>query len=323
MVAVLLVLACLVETAQVGAGVRAPEEEWSKTFGGNEKERAYSIIQTSDGGYAVAGYTDSKDAGHDSWAMKLDKDGNIVWKKIFGESTSNYYVYSIIQTSDGGYAVAGSTCSKDTGCDPWVIKCDPGVIKLDENGNIVWDKTFDYPTTYSNILYSIVQTSDGGYVVAGHTGPSREGSSFYNGLVIKLDEYGNKVWDETFVGNYDTYDYTMAYSIIQTSDRGYAVAGKIKMKNVISVSEDSWDKDKNTQVITYDEAKEYACVIKLEGKDVPVEEKSGVEIIPVPETAQSNKSTSTSTSEEERTPGFGAISSIAMLLTVAYLLKRG
>ena len=208
-------------------------KQWDKIFRGSSYDDARSIVQTSDGDYAVAGYTDSKGAGgYDMWVVKLDANGNKQWDKTFGGN--NYETaYSIVQTSDGGYAVVGDTKSKGAG------QSDMWVVKLDANGNKQWDKTFggnNYETAYS-----IVQTSDGGYAVAGSTKSKGAGQS--DMWVVKLDANGNKQWDKTFGGN----NYETAYSIVQTSDGGYAVAGSTKSKG--AGQSDMWvlklDKDGN------------------------------------------------------------------------------
>ncbi len=184
---------------------------WNKTFGGSADDRAYSLIQTTDGGYAVAGYTRSYGAGDgDFWVIKLDSRGNKVWDKTFGGIKYDE-AYSLIQTTDGGYAVAGWTVSYGAGnYDFWVIK-------LDSRGNKVWDKTFG-GITYDR-AYSLIQTIDGGYAVAGFT--ISYGAGWGDFWVIKLDSRGNKVWDKTFGG----IKYDKAYFLIQTIDGGYAVAG--------------------------------------------------------------------------------------------------
>ena len=189
---------------------------WDKTFGGSDDDEAYSIIQTSDGGYAVAGYTESKGAGkEDFWVIKLDSKGNMVWDKTFGGSDEDWAI-SIIQTTDGSYAVAGWTYSKGAG------EGDFWVIKLDKSGTIIWDKTFG--GSDEDWAISIIQTSDGGYAVAGLT--SSKGAGEGDFWVIKLDHEGNIIWDKTFGGSDDD----EAYSIIQTSDGGYAVAGYTESK---------------------------------------------------------------------------------------------
>jgi hypothetical protein len=127
---------------------------WDKTFGGSENDEAHSIVQTEDGGYAVAGFTVSEDTGdRNVWVIKMDKNGNKVWDRTFG-GTSEDWANSIIQTKDRGYMVAGWTSSMGAGkTDVWIIKLnkrgdvswteskgagnsDVWVIKLDENGNL-------------------------------------------------------------------------------------------------------------------------------------------------------------------------------------------
>ena len=184
---------------------------WQKTFGGSGSELAYSIQQTTDGGYIVAGYTDSFGAGSsDIYVLKLDESGNATWTKTFGGSTYDY-VGSIQQTTDGGYIVAGWTASSGAG------DFDAYILKLDESGNTTWTKTFG-GSTY-DYAYSIQQTTDGGYIVAGTTLSFGAGNA--DGYVLKLDENGNLLWDKTFGGS----DYDYVYSIQQTTDGGYIVAG--------------------------------------------------------------------------------------------------
>jgi uncharacterized delta-60 repeat protein len=187
---------------------------WEKTYGGSGNDGAYSIQQTSDGGYIVAGGTNSFGAGEiDFYIIKLDKDGNKVWEKTYG---GNDYddAYSIQQTTDGGYIVAGWTNSFGAG--NWDIY----VIKLDENGNKVWEKT--YGGGGDDLAYSIQQTTDGGYIIAG--GTNSFGAGDCDVYVLKLDEDGNMIWEDTFGGSNDD----LANSIQQTKDGGYIVAGEKK-----------------------------------------------------------------------------------------------
>ncbi|NPA41170.1 MAG: hypothetical protein GXO18_02745, partial [Aquificae bacterium] len=185
--------------------------QWAKVYGGGSSDGAYSIQQTSDGGYVVAGWTSSFGAGlADIWVLKLDANGDVQWQKTYGGSDSDG-AYSIQQTSDGGYVVAGWTWSFGAGsADFWVLK-------LDANGDVQWQKT--YGGGDSDEAYSIQQTSDGGYVVAGRTW------SFGTGLtdiwVLKLDANGDVQWRKT----YGDSGPNEAYSIQQTSDGGYVVAG--------------------------------------------------------------------------------------------------
>ena len=190
--------------------------KWAKTFGGISHDVAASIVQTFDGGYAVAGYTASKGTGGwDFWVLKLDDSGNVVWDKTFGDSKDDV-ANSIVQTSNGGYAVAGYTASKDAG------KSGMWILKLDDSGNKVLDKTFG--NSKDDGINSMVQTSDGGYAVAGYTESKDAGKSDI--WILKLDDSGNVVWDKTFGSGEDD----VAKYIIQTSDGGYAVAGWTESK---------------------------------------------------------------------------------------------
>jgi hypothetical protein len=191
--------------------VCAPASTFAKTIGGSVTDVAYSIIQSSDGGYAVAGYTESFGAGgRDIYVVKLDSSGNIIWTKTIGGSSDDE-AFSIIQSSDGGYIVAGRTSSFGAGSG------DIYVVKLDSSGNVVWAKTIGGSS--NDWAISITQSSDGGYVVAGSTWSFGAGSGDI--YVVKLDSSGNIVWTKTIGGNSDDF----ARSIIQSSDGGYVVAG--------------------------------------------------------------------------------------------------
>jgi uncharacterized repeat protein (TIGR01451 family) len=183
--------------------------EWTKTIGGSNVDIAFSIIQTNDGGYAIAGRTRSFGAGgFDFYVVKLDGSGNLQWTKTIGGS-NNDEAYSIIQTSDGGFAIAGMTRSFGAGA--W----DVYVVKLDGSGNLQWTKTIG--GTADDGGRSIIQTSDGGYVIAGMTA-STGSSDVY---VVKLDASGNVQWSKAIGGS----SAEEGFSIIQTNDGGYAVTG--------------------------------------------------------------------------------------------------
>jgi uncharacterized delta-60 repeat protein len=186
-------------------------KEWEKTFGGGDHDWAYSLIQTIDGGYALAGQKGSYGAGGlDFWVIKLNGNGKKEWEKTFGGSHCDW-ADSLIQTTDGGYAVAGTTCSYGAGgSDFWVIK-------LNSDGRKEWQKTFG--GSDSDQAHSLIQTTDGGYAVAGTT--CSYGAGNWDFLVIKLDGNGKKEWEKTFGGGDDDW----ADSLIQTTDGGYALAG--------------------------------------------------------------------------------------------------
>jgi len=193
------------------AAGQAPGSSWSKTFGGTETDVVYSVIQTSDGGYALVGYTTSYGAGgEDFWLVKTDSSGNMEWSENFG-GTGNERAYSVIQTSDEGYALVGYTTSYGAGWrDFWLVK-------TDSSGNMEWSENFG--GTGSDRAYSVIQTSDEGYALAGYT--DSYGAGGWDFWLVKTDSSGNMEWSENFGGTGSD----RAYSVIQTSDEGYALAG--------------------------------------------------------------------------------------------------
>jgi uncharacterized delta-60 repeat protein len=184
--------------------------EWQKTYGGSASEWARSVVQTSDGGYAIAGYTNSFGAGGDDfWLLRLNSSGSIVWQKAYGGIYDDCGE-SMQQTSDGGYVVTGPTNLFGGGGDLLVLK-------LNSTGSVDWQKT--YGGSGADGAGSAVQTSDGGYIVAGYT--ASFGAGGYDFWVLKLNPTGGVAWQETLGGA----DYDEGYSVQQTSDGGYIVAG--------------------------------------------------------------------------------------------------
>jgi uncharacterized delta-60 repeat protein/uncharacterized repeat protein (TIGR02543 family) len=187
---------------------------WAKSYGGTNQDQAYSIQQTSDGGYIVAGRTSSFGAGYDNfWVLKLDSDGAVSWQKRYG-GAGNDYATSIQQTSDGGYIVAGFTASFGASGDDFFV------LKLNSDGTVAWQKR--YGGTADDVANSIFQTSDGGYIVAGET--MSFGAGYYDFWVLKLNSDGTVLWQKTYGGA--SLDHP--YSIQQTGDGGYIVAGETR-----------------------------------------------------------------------------------------------
>jgi len=190
-------------------------EIWNKTIGGKEHDKGACIQQTIDGGYIIAGMTQSygtsnyqKTRKWVGWIIKTDEDGNEIWNITFAEG-SEFAFSSIIQTSDGGYAAVGDFIDLDSG------KEGSCVIKLDENGSVEWKKTFTVGKWWV-VFSQIIESKDGGYVIAGRKDDV--------GWVLKLDRNGNIVWDTVFGGKEDP-ETSIFRSIQQTEDDGYIVVG--------------------------------------------------------------------------------------------------
>jgi len=184
---------------------------WDRPYGGVGDDVARCVIQTSDGGYALAGFTNSPGNGdYDFWLVKTNSQGTASWNKIYG-GVGDDEAYSVIQTSDNGYALAGFTNSPGNGdYDFWLVK-------TDSNGTELWNETYGGPG--DDEAYSVIQTSDNGYALAGFTNSSGNGGSDF--WLVKTDSNGTELWNETYGGPRND----EAYSIVQAGDGGYVLAG--------------------------------------------------------------------------------------------------
>lgn len=211
--------------------------QWQKTFGGNHVDVATSIRQIEDGGYIVGCYTLSENnnsdvigsrGGSDFWIVKLTSTGDIEWSRCLGGQSYDY-ARAVQQTEDGGYVIGGYTLSVDGHVSGNHGNVDYWVVKLDNMQEIEWQKT--YGGTSSDILTSLVQTTDGGYIVAGHVYSQDgdiPGSGFHGPLyddywVVKLSSTGAIQWKKALGG----YGNDLAQSVQQTSDGGYIVFGYV------------------------------------------------------------------------------------------------
>jgi hypothetical protein len=185
---------------------------WNQTYGGTSSDFAYSAIQTLDGGYALAGSTTSYSAGfEDFYLVKTDADGVMQWNKTHG-GTGHDSAEALVQTLDGGYALAGSTDSFGAGeYDVWLVKTDPA-------GNHLWNQT--YGGTSSDFAYSAIQTLDGGYALAGST--ESFGAVWSDVWLVKTDPAGNHLWNQT----YGAPNGGKAHSMVQASDGEYVIVGE-------------------------------------------------------------------------------------------------
>ncbi len=187
--------------------------QWARTYGGSENDHAYSIQQTTDGGYVVAGTTKSfgdESGDGDIWILKLASDGTVEWQKTYGkyDQYDEDEVYSIQQTSDGGFIVGGYDS----------LSHDSWILKLLSSGDIEWQKTYEGS---ARDIHSIQQTSDGGYTIALGEISYYSWGYDYDSYVVKLSSDGSIEWQKS----YGDYSSDRSLSMQQTSDGGYIVGG--------------------------------------------------------------------------------------------------
>ena len=225
-------------------------EKWNESFGGAKNDGAFVVIQTSDGGFATAGFTYSFGAGEsDMWLIKTFANGTSAWTMVYGGPNDDCANY-VVQTSDGGYLLAGYTNSGVTSQSTWVVKTDAagkmqwnqtlpgsaankviatndgnyalaveysnsfGLVKINSSGNVIFNQIFAGPEDQACEL-AVVQADDGGYAVAGWINSS---AGAVNTWLVKTDALGQEVWNQTYLG-------VAGYGLTNTAEGGYALTG--------------------------------------------------------------------------------------------------
>lgn len=187
--------------------------QWNKTYGSGWRSSPAMALQTNDGGYALLGTTWSSPTAYSGKIIlvKTDSNGNMQWNKTFSgleAGISN----SIVKTSDGGYALLGITMTSTT--PGWKI----WLIKTDSSGNTQWNQTYGIGQT--DAMYSIVQSSDGGFVMAGNVNVTQSSNGYP--CLLKTDSFGVQQWNLTYSNLNGSYK---AYWVTPTLNSGYAIAG--------------------------------------------------------------------------------------------------
>jgi hypothetical protein len=236
--------------------------DWQKSIGGSGFDLLQSIKNTRDGGFILAGTSNSpadfqkKDpckGGTDFWVIKLNAVGEEQWQRTIG-GTGQDELLCAFQTRDGGFMLGGSSSSSSKVMDEDLLQSqtsfskpdlyekseisrgnmDYWIVKLDKTGVIEWQKT--YGGMYADVLRSMEQTKEGGYILGGYSNSPQSGdkTEANNGIgdywVIKINEQGEIEWQRTYGGNGDN----QLYVIHQTEDEGYVVGGNSNSTNALT-----------------------------------------------------------------------------------------
>ncbi|MBU0507227.1 T9SS type A sorting domain-containing protein [bacterium] len=200
----------LVCVLTVLAFAQPPDSLWSRSFGGDMGEICWSILPAADGGFLMAGWTESYGAGdNDFWLLKTDANGDSLWSHAYGSEAEDLG-FAMCPAGDGGFLLAGYT-SVAGSPDFWIVK-------VDADGTPLWDHR--YGGALDDRCWDVQPTTDGGYVLAGWTSSfgAGGGGDFW---LLKINSEGDSLWSRTFGGS--NIDY--CYSVKQTTDGGFVLAG--------------------------------------------------------------------------------------------------
>ena len=204
--------------------------QWRGYFGGTNNDRAHAVVQADDGGFVMAGFSESNDfdisdtnGSYDFWMVKVDVFGNLVWEHSLGGSGIEVS-YDIAKTDDGGYVVVGNTFSKDGDIFLNHGESDMWMIKIDGEGAMEWEQT--YGGSQFDLAQAVVQSKDGGFLITGNSKSDDQDSTTNNGendiWVVKTNLQGDLVWQKSFGGS----GLDFGFDLIEDSDGGILVVGE-------------------------------------------------------------------------------------------------
>jgi len=249
---------CLLKIDSIG------EQEWFQTYGfewgGNTNSgTGNSLSLNNDGGFIIVGKTATGTGlyGSSLILLKINSEGTEDWRKIIdpndnGSSSSQGSVgYSIKNSDDGGYVIAGKYYHYNWGDKAWLLK-------VNINGNVEWENTFDVQGTDNwadnNILYDVVNAHDGGYIAVGQIDRDNEQEKVW---LVKVDENGAEVWNKDL----DEYHNNAGYSLSVTFDGGYVIGAVLGYQSGIIKVDDNGDETFSSQFNTGEQV-EKVCSIE-------------------------------------------------------------
>lgn len=183
--------------------------EWQKCFGGTGPDEGYSIVQTPDSGFFLVGkiYSDDGDVtryigSEDTWLIRIDKNGNLIWQKTIG-GTNDDFGYKCLSTSDGGFIIGTTSSSSDVDVTGNHGSFDAWIVKVNSVGNILWERS--YGGSGGDGANDIIQGLNGDFYIVGTTfsndGDISGGNGLRDILVLKIDSIGNLIWQKCIGGS--------------------------------------------------------------------------------------------------------------------------
>jgi hypothetical protein len=190
--------------------------QWSKIFGGNAPDGAYSVKETNNGNLIICGFSESFGIGiRDMYVIRTDNNGNLLWSRAIGTPAAIDTAFSLIETSSGEIVIVGHSNKYGSTL--------TSVAKLSSSGNLIWYKEYDftsYTTNKRRFTYDVIENNNGEYVICGSLGLGiiNDGAPF----LLKIDTSGTVIWGYSYVLNSGDCG---AHSVVQTSDNGYIIGG--------------------------------------------------------------------------------------------------
>jgi hypothetical protein len=206
--------------------------EWRRYFGGSNNDRIYKVLQAHDGNFLLIGSSESEDfdinnsnGSYDFWILKLDTQGDMLWEKSYGGSGIDNG-YGATTTNDGNYIIVGAAISNDGDISASKGNSDVWAIKIDDNGNLLWEKSFGGSGFDAAFAIANSATSINSYVIAGNSKSSDGDTTINNGendfWIFKIDSSGKLLFEKSFGGS----GLDFAYGVVQTTDQKIVVVGE-------------------------------------------------------------------------------------------------
>ena len=214
--------------------------QWRGYFGGTNNDRAHGVVQTNDGGFVMAGFTESDDfdisntnGSYDFWVIKVDSFGNLIWERSFGGEGIEVS-YDIAKTADNGFVVVGNTFSTNGDILLNHGESDMWMIKLDKEGDLIWEQT--YGGSQFDLAQAVVQSKDGGFLLTGNTKSDDKDSLLNKGendiWVVKTNAFGDLVWEKSFGGS----GLDFGFDLLENSDGSILIVGESSSTDFGSIS---------------------------------------------------------------------------------------